>query len=222
MENWMEILEQIKESRKGDILQCAKSFFMEQGFAHVTMKDIANKAGISRTTLYKYFKNIDEIAYMLQVSLVSEIDHSEGQKLEEYDRLEDQLSSIIEGSFEYTLSHMENRRFTMMFDSYYRGIDEYSKNISEEIKAKYDDIMKNLQDGRTELIYEGFCKMGFDDRQKAEVFSELFCGLVIAHNQRIASGGYQSKDILDMLNKEFNQMILNYFHKFITVGEKIV
>ena len=215
MENWTDILAQLKESRKGDILQCAKSIFMEQGFAHVTMKDIANKAGISRTTLYKYFKNIDEIAYTIQAVLVSEIDCSEGQRLGEYDSLEGKLSSIIEQSFEYTLSHMENRRFTMMFDSYYRGIDVYSKNISEEIKVEFDEIMKKLQNGRTTLIYEGLCALGFDDRQKAEVFSELFCGLVIAHNQRIASGGYQSKNILDVLNREFEQLILNYFRKYI-------
>ena len=215
MENWTEILAQLKESRKGDILQCAKSIFMEQGFAHVTMKDIANRAGISRTTLYKYFKNIEEIAYTIQVVLVSEIDNFEGQKLQKYDSLEEKLASIIEESYAYTLAHMENRRFTMMFDSYYRGNDVYSKNISEEIKNEFDDIMKKLQDDRTALVYEGFCKMGTDDHKRAEVFAELFCGLVIAHNQRIASGGYHSIHILDELNGEFERLVLNYFHKYI-------
>lgn len=216
MEEWTEILSKIKESRKSDILECAKSVFMKGGFAHVTMKDIADLAGISRTTLYKYFNSIDEIAYTIQVMLVSEIDEYEMQEVDTYDDLEEQVLSILDKSYEYTIKHPENRRFTMMFDSYYRGNDCYKKNVSEESIASFDRTMEKLRCDRAQFFYKGFSALGMEDKKKADLFSEIFCGLVIAHNQRIASGGYHMEE---NLYEEFKKVILNYFR--ITVRQTL-
>jgi AcrR family transcriptional regulator len=49
------------EKRRHEILEKALDVFMEEGFEDVTLQKIADRCGITRTTLYTYFKNKREI-----------------------------------------------------------------------------------------------------------------------------------------------------------------
>jgi len=49
------------EKRRHEILERALDVFMDEGFEDVTYQKIADKCGITRTTLYIYFKNKREI-----------------------------------------------------------------------------------------------------------------------------------------------------------------
>ena len=49
------------KKRKHEILQKALDVFMEEGYEDVTFQKIADRCGITRTTLYIYFKNKREI-----------------------------------------------------------------------------------------------------------------------------------------------------------------
>ena len=49
------------EKRKREILEKSFQLFIEDGYADVTYQKIADKCGITRTTLYIYFKNKREI-----------------------------------------------------------------------------------------------------------------------------------------------------------------
>ena len=49
------------EKRRRDILEKALDVFMEEGYENATIQKIADRYGITRTTLYSYFKNKREI-----------------------------------------------------------------------------------------------------------------------------------------------------------------
>jgi len=49
------------EKRRREILEKALDVFMDEGFENVTYQKIADKCGITRTTLYIYFKNKRDI-----------------------------------------------------------------------------------------------------------------------------------------------------------------
>ena len=49
------------DKRRHEILEKALDVFMEEGFEDVTFQKIADRCGITRTTLYIYFKNKREI-----------------------------------------------------------------------------------------------------------------------------------------------------------------
>lgn len=53
--------EQRKQIKEKVILDSAKIVFQEKGFLDVTMRDIIEKANISRGGIYLYFKSVDEI-----------------------------------------------------------------------------------------------------------------------------------------------------------------
>ena len=49
------------DKRKQEILEKALDLFVEEGYEDVTFQKISDRCGITRTTLYIYFKNKREI-----------------------------------------------------------------------------------------------------------------------------------------------------------------
>lgn len=49
------------ERRRGEILDAAKSVFLDRDYTSVTIDDIAEAAGVSRATIYLYFKSKQEV-----------------------------------------------------------------------------------------------------------------------------------------------------------------
>ncbi|WP_117149240.1 TetR/AcrR family transcriptional regulator [Paraliobacillus zengyii] len=49
------------EDRKIDIMQAAMRFFSKKGFQSTSMQEIANEAGMSKGSLYKYFESKEEL-----------------------------------------------------------------------------------------------------------------------------------------------------------------
>lgn len=64
------------EKRKREILDKALDIFMEEGYEDVTFQKIADRCGITRTTLYIYFKNKREIFLWSIKQLTEEIESS--------------------------------------------------------------------------------------------------------------------------------------------------
>jgi len=50
-----------KESRPSELLQAALELFVERGFAATRLEDVASRAGVSKGTLYLYFRSKDEL-----------------------------------------------------------------------------------------------------------------------------------------------------------------
>src|ERR1700747_515477 len=50
-----------KEARPGEILSAALSCFAEHGFAATRLDDVAQRAGVTKGTLYLYFPNKEEL-----------------------------------------------------------------------------------------------------------------------------------------------------------------
>jgi AcrR family transcriptional regulator len=62
------------EKRRREILEKALDVFMDEGFENVTIQKIADRCGITRTTLYIYFKNKKEIFYFSIKQLLGELE----------------------------------------------------------------------------------------------------------------------------------------------------
>jgi AcrR family transcriptional regulator len=50
-----------KEARPQELVASALALFVEQGYAATRLEDIARRAGISKPTIYLYFKNKEEV-----------------------------------------------------------------------------------------------------------------------------------------------------------------
>src|SRR4051812_30485147 len=57
--------EKQKEELRAKILQSARELFMEMGYEHTSIRNIAEKIDYSPTTIYLYFKDKDDVFYAL-------------------------------------------------------------------------------------------------------------------------------------------------------------
>lgn len=58
---WDETIEEHRRSVRGAVLETTAALVAERGLRAVTMSEIAEKAGIGRATLYKYFPDVETI-----------------------------------------------------------------------------------------------------------------------------------------------------------------
>lgn len=56
---WSETIETHRRAVQDSILDATAALVAEQGLREVTMSEIAEKSGIGRATLYKYFPDVD-------------------------------------------------------------------------------------------------------------------------------------------------------------------
>ena len=71
-----------KTRRERQILRAAGKFFLNKGYINATMDEIALEAGLTKPTIYKYFKSKDHLCYSLMVPLVDAM----AQDLERLDK----------------------------------------------------------------------------------------------------------------------------------------
>lgn len=65
-----------KSNLRETLIDCAELCFENKGVAHTSMLDIAEQAGVSRTSLYKYYPRIDDV---LKAAFTREFDRFEAK-----------------------------------------------------------------------------------------------------------------------------------------------
>ena len=133
------------EKRKRDILENALDVFMDEGFANTTLQKIADHCGITRTTLYIYFKNKKEIFNYSTRLLLAKFDtdmkviRSDGSlgSVEKITRIFLKIFDLLE----------ENRRLLMVINDYLQHITKNpvapEKRISQRV-IKMRHILASL------------------------------------------------------------------------------
>ncbi|SFI90036.1 transcriptional regulator, TetR family [Paenibacillus sp. UNC496MF] len=76
---------QMTEDMKAAIRQSAAELFAEQGYEHVTMREIAKRAGCSHTAIYLYFKNKEELLQHIAIPSLLELERGFREELEKAD-----------------------------------------------------------------------------------------------------------------------------------------
>jgi AcrR family transcriptional regulator len=76
------------------ILQAALQLYLKHGLKKVTMDDVSKVIGKSRSTIYYYFKNRDEIFEAVMEALILEVMEGIEQAVEKADTIEDQIRAF--------------------------------------------------------------------------------------------------------------------------------
>ncbi len=128
--------ERERQQRKDEIIRAAESVFLTQGFEQSTMDEIAEKAELSKGTLYLYFKSKEDLhmavarkAIILLNSFAEEVAKAEGTAL-------DKLLWMGRACIEFSQTYPDHMKAIMSLE----GIEMPSPGVSA----------KEVQD----LIYE--------------------------------------------------------------------
>ncbi|GAB6887702.1 TetR/AcrR family transcriptional regulator [Desulfothermus okinawensis JCM 13304] len=94
------------------ILEKAHDLFVEKGYERSSMREIAERVGISKAALYHHFKNKEEILFTLCVKAGEIINEDMRQAIfrseTQYANVRDQLINIL---YDYTTGYLRHKNF---------------------------------------------------------------------------------------------------------------
>jgi len=136
---------------KCTILQKAGEIFLKLGFKSVTMDDIANELAISKKTIYKYFKNKEELVDQTIIHL--------------HETMHNNILCICDKGFN---AIEENFEIKNMFKDLFKNSDDspmfqlkkyypktHNKIMKKEFSMFKDCILNNVEKGINEGLYRG-------------------------------------------------------------------
>ena len=159
---------------KHTILQKAGEIFLKYGFKSITMDDIANELAISKKTIYKFFKNKQELVEET-VSLVHETMHKEifcicdkgYNAIEENFEIKNMFKNMFKNSDDSPMFQLEK---------YYP--DTYNKIMINEFDMFKDCILTNIKKG----IKEGLYRANIDE----DLITKFYFSLAMSvHNSNL-------------------------------------
>jgi len=170
--------EREKTARRKQIQDAARQVFMNKGFYSATMEDIANKLELSPATIYKYFKNKEELFASLMISpLKYLLEHTKKVHDEDNLSVEDKMrgiKAVMYQTFQYDPLMLRN--------IFYFQLENTLSSISPELLTRINDVTKQVMNLIAE-IYEKGVKQGVfvqaDGMACADIFWSMFAGLVV-------------------------------------------
>ncbi len=122
------------DKRKREILDKALDVFVDEGYEDATFQKIADRCGITRTTLYLYFKNKREIFVWSLKQLTSGIEEKlvcfiKDENLSSEDKLRSVLISILDAC-------TENHRLFIVVLNHLLQIQKTGKNPADFVNRR--------------------------------------------------------------------------------------
>ena len=115
---------QMREKRKNEILAAARKMLLKDGAASFTMQKLAKKLDISTVTLYKYFKNMEDVMTAIADDIIP---HTIALALDENEKnmqsdscispLE-QFLQLFRSFLGETLKHKDDLTLLLLIDTY--------------------------------------------------------------------------------------------------------
>jgi len=134
---------------KETILNKAGYIFLKLGFKSVTMDDIAHELGISKKTIYKYFKNKADLVDETTVYMHEKM-HKEALKIYDLGYNAIKESFEVNKVFEGFMQNLDNSPIYQL-QKYYP--ETYNKIMSHEFCLFKDCALGNIKKGINEGLY---------------------------------------------------------------------
>ncbi|THB72517.1 MAG: TetR/AcrR family transcriptional regulator [Desulfobacteraceae bacterium] len=137
-----ELKEKEKQARKQIVVESALTLFAKKPFYEVGMRDVADEAGVSPATLYRYFPSQEDLfneAFLQDISLVSE----------EFDQMvnKEKPATIEEFASKFVGHLIENESsFQMM------AYLMMKNDLKKPVIGKFGSITKNFFDSFAHLL----------------------------------------------------------------------
>lgn len=178
-----------KRKEKQDlIIKYAREAFLEKGLLSTVMDDIAEKVGVTRRTLYRYFETKEELAYETTIMI-----------LKEWNVYQNNLFNGLEGSgiirleqFLISLTYFISDRIEIMkylgeFDFYFNDFTNIEPSI--DCKVRYGDIILETERILTEIIDIGHKDKSIKSNLNVGLMVATISNLLWSFGQRIAIRG---------------------------------
>ncbi|RDV15493.1 TetR/AcrR family transcriptional regulator [Pontibacter diazotrophicus] len=138
-----------KTDTRSKILEAAFGMFCQRGIKSVSMDDIAQHLAMSKKTLYKWFKNKDEVVYEALANFLSFVQQDCQSDVENAGNAIEELFHAME---------MTKKIFTSIHPSIFHDLQKYHRdswNLWQQHKVKFilEMIKQNIHRGMQEGLF---------------------------------------------------------------------
>ena len=125
--------EREQQQRRQDIVDAAERLFLQKGFAHVTMEQIAKESEFTRKTLYSYFKNREDLftVVFLKISKIRWAILKEA--IEKKESGYNKLWAFGDAYYHFAVQYPEYFRMGVYLDHNGMDFEKISTEVSEEL-----------------------------------------------------------------------------------------
>lgn len=169
MSPFEELKEKEREARRQLILSSAQKLFSERDFRKVTVREIAKTAGVSSGTIYRYYKNMDELFLDIFLIHATEISNLINREYENQGKCS--VEKYCEIHVNYLNDHMTF--YQMMSHFMLSGL------LPSETSEKMDPIMRSLMENLEKILNDAGVKK--DSRIKAHALFASLNGTMISY-----------------------------------------
>ncbi|MDI9525436.1 MAG: TetR/AcrR family transcriptional regulator [Desulfomonilia bacterium] len=134
--------EREKARQRRDMLEAALILFSEKGYHNVTMHEIASKAEFAIGTLYKFFKNKEDLYKALILEKTDAFHAAIAEAIEEYDDELDRLRNYLKVKGEIFRAHVPVIR--LYFSEKYGEGFNLMAELNEQIRQRHEEFLKIL------------------------------------------------------------------------------
>ncbi|MBB6481211.1 TetR/AcrR family transcriptional regulator [Spirochaeta isovalerica] len=175
-----------KEKTRETILSKAREIFLKKGLFDVIMDDIAEEAGLTRRTLYRYFATKEDLAFETTIGLIDEWNSyqkevASGLQGSGLDRLETFLGKLIE----YMSDRLDVMRYLGEFDFYFKG--EKESVASEEERERFEGVILESDDLLREMLERGIGDKSIRDQIDIPLTIATISNVLWSFAQRVAA-----------------------------------
>lgn len=145
------LTEDVMAKRRHEIYHKVVNVFLKKGFQETPMREIAEAAGLGKSTLYDYFKTKDEILIYFFEDQLNDMTE-EAQKIALQNLSADKrLRQVMEKHIEYLLAN--KKLFLKLSQESQRLKPESQKKIQEKRHAYQDLIRALIEEGIREGVF---------------------------------------------------------------------
>lgn len=136
------LTEEEQARRRREIFDAAVHLFLEKGFAETSMREIAQAAGVGKSTLYDYFQTKDDIlvSYFLdEIEVISR----QAEEINQHDHLPaaEKLHQVMRAHLEYLL---EKKETYVALTSEAQRLGAQSQKRLQAARHAYQDLICRL------------------------------------------------------------------------------
>lgn len=145
------LTEEQQARRRQEIFDAAVHLFFEKGFPETSMREIAQAAGVGKSTLYDYFATKDDILVSFFESELQAINRR-ARELSQTDLpAAEKLNKILQSHLEYLLA---NKKFYLRLTIEAQRLNIHSQQRIQESRHAYQDLIcKLVEQGIAEGVF---------------------------------------------------------------------
>ncbi len=151
------------------ILEVSRELFLNRGLRATEMKDIAVRAGIGRSTLYRHFTGKEIIAFYIAKDILTGLRELTDTESERLKSLNNGYEKLEETMLLFTSKLIESRdkvRFLDEFDQYFTDdypaseeADEYIQFNKNKDTVMYQYFLEGMKDGSIKAVTDAEFKI---------------------------------------------------------------